>query len=114
MTRAERAVQIWPLLAYCAGQRNILTYDLLGSLIGVPPQGLGQLLGPIQGYCLLRRLPALTSIVVSETSGLPGVGFIAAEDFPRAQAEVFAHDWLSEAAPGVDDFEQALEREHAG
>jgi len=54
MTRSERAAQIWPILTLCAKQYQILTYDLLGRLIGVPRQGLGQLLEPVQSYCLIN------------------------------------------------------------
>src|SRR5262249_5096427 len=52
LTRSERATQIWPILTLCASRRQTLTYDLLGRLIGVPRQGLGQLLEPIQSYCI--------------------------------------------------------------
>ncbi len=107
MTRSERAAQLWSLLAFCASTRHVLSYEIVSRLIGVPRQGLGQLLEPIQSYCILRELPPLTSLVVSEVSGLPGEGFIAAEDVPRAQAQVFEFDWLSHDAPTVDDLEVA-------
>lgn len=94
MTRSERALQIWPVLTLCATHRQTMTYDRLGRLIGVPRVALGQLLEPIQSYCLAQNLPALTALVVSEVDGLPGTGFIAAADVPKEQARVFAHDWL--------------------
>lgn len=102
MTRAERAAQIWSLLSFCARQRQTLTYDLLGSLIGVPRPGLGQLLEPIQSFCILRDLPPLTCIVVSSESGFPGEGFIGASDVPRAQQAVFAYDWISANTPTTE------------
>lgn len=107
MNRSERAAQIWPLLVHCALHRQIVTYDQLGKLIGVPRQGLGQLLEPIQSHCILKCLPALTSLVVSQTSGMPGEGFIAAADVPKEQASVFAWPWLEGTAPTTDDFERA-------
>jgi len=110
MKKTERAAQIWSLLVLCASQRQILSYDLLSKLIGVPRPGLGQLLEPIQSYCIINRLPALTSLVVSENSGLPGEGFIAAPDLPSAQAEVFKFDWLSNQVPTVDDLELAVQK----
>lgn len=109
MTRAQRAAQIWPLLVLCGNQRQSLTYDQLSRAIGVPRPGLGQLLEPIQSYCILRGLPPLTSIVVSGVSGEPGEGFIAAADVPRAQQQVFRHDWLAEGAPTVEDLAAAVE-----
>lgn len=110
MNRYERAVQIWPLLILAAGQRQTLSYDLLGQLIGVPRVGLGQLLEPIQSYCILRELPPLTSLVVSGTSGLPGSGFIGAADVPNAQADVYRFDWLTLEKPMRDALEEAVER----
>lgn len=110
MTASERAEQIWPLLTLCATQRQILSYDLLSKSIGVPRPGLGQLLEPIQSFCILKGLPPLTCIVVSGKSGLPGKGFIAAKDVPRAQAETFAFDWLSYSVPKIEDLEKALKR----
>ena len=107
MTRGQRAAQIWPLLALCASQRQVLSYEQLSKLIGVFRPGLGQLLEPIQSYCLLQRLPALTSLVVSEVTGLPGEGFIAAPDVPQAQARVFEHPWASTLVPTSEALEAA-------
>ena len=108
MRVSERATQIWPVLALAARNRQILTYGLLGKLISVPPSGLGQLLEPIQSYCILHNLPPLSAIVVSKESGLPGTGFIAAEDVPREQMGVFDHDWLATGCPTPEALEVAV------
>lgn len=108
MNRFERAAQIWPLLALSARNRQVLTYDLVGDLIGVPRQGLGQLLEPIQSYCILGSLPALSSLVVGASSGSPGEGFIASSDVPQEQARVFARAWP--ASPTPAQFEEAAIR----
>jgi len=107
MTRGQRAAQIWAVLSVSARQRQVLSYDLLAKATGVPRAGLGQLLEPIQSYCILKKLPALTSLVVSEKTGLPGEGFIAASDVPREQAIVFAHEWLGGPVPTDEDLEAA-------
>ena len=104
MTREDRAAQIWPILVLAARNRQVLTYDLVARLIGVPRPALGGFLDPIQTYCLEKKFPALTSLVVSEISGSPGEGFIAAEDVLSAQADVFKFDWLELKAPSLDDF----------
>lgn len=104
MNKNERAIQIWPLLAFAAVNRQTLTYERLGRLIGVPRQGLGQLLDPIQSYCLRNNLPAITALVVSEKDGLPGTGFIAAQDVPAEQAKVYSLDWLSVDPPSEASF----------
>jgi len=99
MKREERAAQIWPLLTFAASLRATLTYGRLGELIGAPPVALGDWLEPIQSYCLLHNLPALTVLVVSDADGLPGEGFTGAENVPRAQADVFRHDWPRQHVP---------------
>lgn len=110
MDRFQRAFQIWPVLVLAARGRQVLSYDLLAHLIGVPRVALGQMLEPIQSYCILNRLPALTSLVVSDETGVPGLGFIAAEDVPREQSRVFRHDWLGQLAPNEEVLAQAAER----
>ena len=94
MQASDRAAQIWSMLALAALNRQVLTYRIVGRLIGVPARGLGQLLEPIQSYCILQRLDPLSSLVVSEITGLPGDGFIAAPNVPAAQSAVFDASWL--------------------
>lgn len=65
---------------------------------------LGQCLDPIYKYCKHHKLPPLTAIVVSETSGLPTGDWIEAKDILREQARVFVFDWLNEKAPSADEF----------
>jgi hypothetical protein len=109
MRVSERAVQIWSVLSLAASNRQILTYDMVSKLIGVPRHGLGQLLEPIQSYCLLERLPPLTILVVN-SKGVPGAGFIAAQDIPREQLRVFSHVWLEQAVPSPEQLAEATRR----
>lgn len=108
MKASERAAQIWTGLALAASNRQVLTYDILSKITGVPRPGLGQLLEPIQSYCLVQGLPPLTILVVSQDSGLPGAGFIAAQDIPTTQQRVFEFDWLGHGAPSVAQLEDAV------
>ena len=112
MNRSERASQIWAVLAWAARARQSLTYGQLGKLIGVPTAGLGQLLEPIQSYCISQGLPPLTALVVQQESGLPGSGFTgaSASQFARAQAEVFAKDWLEHGNPQPEKLEDAVNK----
>jgi hypothetical protein len=110
MTRSERASQIWAVLAWAARNRQSLTYRQIGQLIGVPTAGLGQLLEPIQSWCLLNKLPPLTVLVVRQETGLPGPGFTGASaaDFAKAQADVFGTDWLELGNLQPEKFEKAV------
>lgn len=108
MKSSERAAQIWPVLALAAINRQVLTYDQVGGLIGVPRVGLGQLLDPIHAYCTQHELPPLTVLVVGKETGMPGSGFTAASDIPSAQAEVFNFPWLEHSCPTPESLEQAI------
>ena len=98
MEVSERAAQIWSVLAWAATNRQVLSYSILGKLIGVPARGLGHLLEPVQLYCLLHGLPPLTILVVSEDTGLPSSGF------HRRRASLYpgASCRRAEARPGAD------------
>jgi hypothetical protein len=108
MSRFDQTAIVWPLLVFAAGNRQVLTYDLLGRLVGVPPSDLGRILEPIQSHCILKKLPPLTSIVVSGRTGVPGEGFIAAGNVPQAQAETFLFDWLNCPVPSREDYQAAV------
>lgn len=107
MTTNERAAQIWPVLAYAAAHHQVIEYDKLGQLIGVPRQGIGQLLEPIQSYCLVHEHPALTVLVVSGRTGIPGTGFFAAQDVPGEQMRVFKTIWSDIGCPTPEEFAAA-------
>ena len=76
--RCARALQCYIILIGYAQRRHVLTYGELGRLIGynkhVSVIGCNAL-GPIMSYCEREGLPALTSIVVNEQTGKPGLGF---------------------------------------
>ena len=112
MTRSERACQIWGILAWAAKNKQSMTYGHLSKLIGVPTAGLGQLLEPIQSFCILEKLPPLTILVVQQDSGLPGSGFTGAKasEFAKAQMEVFEFGWLDYGNPQPEKLEQAVQR----
>lgn len=107
MTRGQRAAQIWAVLAFAAKHDHLVTYGTLAKLIGVPAAGLGGLLEPIQSICIARNWPPLTALVVSESTGVQGSGYVAL-DGPSAFVKVFAHDWLASRPPTPEDFEEAV------
>lgn len=109
MTRYEVAARLWPLLVLSATHRQVMTYEIAGRLVGIPRQGLGAHLEPIQSYCVLNRLPPLSSLVVSSKTGLPGEGFIASADVPEAQAKAFSYPWMESPPPTVEALKSATE-----
>lgn len=110
MKVAERACQIWAVLAWAARNRQTLTYADLGKLIGVPAAGLGTLLEPIQSYCLLNKLPPLTILVVKTEGGLPGSGFTgaSASEFGSALGATLAFDWMGHGNPQPEKLADAV------
>lgn len=110
MTREQRAQQLWSILVLAARNRQVLTYEIIAQACGVPAPSIGDFLRPIQQYCSENSMPPLTSIIVNKNSGLPGEGFIAAQDVPRAQIDVFAKNWLEESAPSAERLADAYTR----
>jgi hypothetical protein len=70
-------------------------------------QGLGQVLEPIQSYCLVHELPALSSLVVGASTGVPGSGFMIDADVPQEQARTYLWSWLEMTPPTAADLEEA-------
>jgi hypothetical protein len=101
---------MWSVLALAAKNRQMLTYSMMTQLTGMMTAGVGHMLEPIQSYCLLKGWPPLTALVVSESTGLPGIGFIAAADVPKALVEVFAFNWLEHGAPSPEEFSDAVRK----
>lgn len=110
MKNHERAWQVWPLLTYAASHRQMLTYEMVGQLTGMAIPGLGAVLEPIQSYCMLTKLPPLTVLVVNKKTGLPGLGFVAADDLATALVQVFEKDWRSVGCPTPDTLLDAARR----
>lgn len=104
----QRAAQFWAVLAYAATNRQIILYSMLGKLVGMPTNALGGMLEPIQTFCQKKKLPPLTVLVVQQKSGLPGIGFIAAKDIAKAQADVFNFDWIKFGAPSPDNIKKTI------
>ncbi|MEK7780321.1 MAG: hypothetical protein AAB370_02335 [Verrucomicrobiota bacterium] len=106
MTKYERAQQLWSILVLAARNRQVLTYGMIEKATGLVRPSIGQMLSPIQNYCLNRKLPPLTILVVKDKSGMPGDGFIAAADIPKAQQDVFAYDWFDWGCPQTPELEK--------
>jgi hypothetical protein len=62
-----------------------------------------------KSYCLLNKVPPLTTLVVSKNTGLPGSGFSAVNEIPKFQIKVFEYDWLKHGCPSPENFAKAVE-----
>src|SRR5260221_10567053 len=101
MTTNDRLAQLWALLVESAHAQKVLTYELLGQMIGVPEQAIGCFLRPIQDYCNFHNLPPLTSLAltgatVSQESNATGDPF-------GERARVYFFDWFSRKSPTPDE-----------
>ena len=103
MTTFERALQIYQVLIGAAHNRQVLNYDIVGKLIGVPRQGLAQHLGHIMRFCERNALPPLTLLVVKASSGEPGEGLTTVKDAHKDREAVFAHAWYRMRPLTVED-----------
>src|ERR1043166_7647986 len=74
MTNEQRALQFWSVLVLAARSQQLLSYKSMEKLTGIPKQGVGRVLAPIQAYCKRNKLPPLTALVINEDEGLPGLG----------------------------------------
>jgi len=104
MTRAERALQIWQVLIGAAHNRQILTYEILAGLIGLPKWTQAQSLWLVANYCKQEGLPPLTVLVVEKDSGQPSTDLIT-QDLNRDRERVFNYPWLGLRPLQVGDFE---------
>jgi hypothetical protein len=71
MTKYERAQQLWSILVLAARNRQVLTYKLIEQATGLVRPSIGQMLSPIQNFCLNRQKPPLTILVVNDGNELP-------------------------------------------
>ena len=96
MTDPQRACQIWAVLMFAAGKSQTITYSELSRVTGLTGSMSGPL-GYIQEFCLIKKLPPLTVLVVRD-NGLPSRGFyaVAPDDIHKAQQCVFKHDWKTD------------------
>lgn len=100
INQSERARLAWSVLAEVARNHETITYGQLGAAIGIHHRAVRYVLGPIQDYCLEDDLPPLT-ILVNNTAGMPGTGFIAhdRDDLRSGLDAVWLYDWKLKQNP---------------
>jgi len=106
MTRSERAMQVWQILAGAAHHRQTLTYGQVAQSLEFEGAGvLAQILGCIMGYCEANGLPPLTCLVVNQETGLPGAGLTTVENLPTDREAVYRKNWFAMYPVQVADLE---------
>lgn len=108
----ERASKAWPVLIEAATSNKYLSYKDLGNAIGIHHRAVRFVLGVIQNYCLFEKLPPLTILVIN-SSGLPGSGFFAhdIDEFHSGVSLVRNFDWESHGNPFVFEGDSASQIE---
>jgi hypothetical protein len=66
---------------------------------------------PAGSAALVRQLPPLTLLVVSEVNGQPSPGVTATQQIPEERQRVFGFDWLDHPAPTPELLEQAVRQQ---
>lgn len=108
MTTFERALQIYQVLIGAAHNRQVLSYRIVGELVGLPQQGLAAHLGHIMRFCERNGLPPLTVVVVRTTSGEPGEGLTTVKDLNADREAVFSHPWYRMRPVNFEDFASTI------
>jgi hypothetical protein len=101
MTIYDRLTQLWSLLVESAHAQRVLTYDIIGQMIGVPEQAVECFLRPIQDYCHFHDLPPLTSLILGKEDGSPALDETG--DVLKKRARVYFFDWFSRKSPTPED-----------
>jgi hypothetical protein len=113
MEQSERSAQFWSVLVMAARTQQLLSYDMLEEMTGLPRFAQGKALGNILFYCRQKRLPLLPSIVLEQKTGRPGVDYPDVEDLSTEHRRVFIFDWLKHGCPKVEEFQEARDNEEA-
>jgi len=97
----ERAFRAWSLLTAAAANRSKITYAELADHLDIHPRPIRYVLAVIQDWCLREKKPPLTILVVSQSRGQPGQGFIAwdVNDLDEGYAQVYSFRWSDLANP---------------
>ena len=109
MTNAQRAMQFWPVLVLAARTQQVLGYDTMEKMTGLPRWTMTRPLGKILAYCQQNELPLLTSIVLEQGTGKPAdPSFnVPTLDLAAEHRRVFIFDWLRNGCPTLGAFEDA-------
>jgi putative restriction endonuclease len=105
----SRALQVYLILIGAARNRQILTYNVLAEMLRFKGAGVfAGILGHVMFWCKDENLPALTSLVVNQDTGLPGDGLITPENANREREKVYQFDWYSVVPPTTQQLDASF------
>lgn len=111
MDQFQRSAQFWSVLVLAAKTQQVLSYQLMERITGLPSRAQSDVLGNIWFYCKQKEFPSLTCLVISQQDGNPTPDDIHKCDVSEEQRRIFVFDWLSQPAPSVEDFRDARKKE---
>jgi hypothetical protein len=96
------ALRAYLVLIGCAARNETMTYGELAKWVKRGgPNLLSKPLDLLTVWCKANGLPALASLVVEQSTGLPAPGFtvVLRADIPAEQKRVWECDWFSFLPP---------------
>lgn len=95
INQEQRAFFTWTILTRCATNKRTISYGELAKELNLHHRAVRFILGVIQDYCLYNELPPLTILVINQSTGLPGDGFIAwdIENSADGVQKVYNYNW---------------------
>ena len=96
------------LICYAAHHRTITYGELAQRIQRGGPNLLKEPLDCLTRWCQREGLPAITSLVVEQTTGLPAPGFtvVPRDEIPAEQERVWGRDWISFLPPTIEELAQ--------
>lgn len=107
MTTYERAIQTWQVLIGAAHNRQTITGERLGELIGVGSDTLATPLHHLARWCARNGWPPITALVLGTAPGSSGEGPASGRDPGADGQRVFQHDWFKMSPLTVGGLEAA-------
>lgn len=95
MKNVERAIRIWQVLIGLARNRQTITDENLGELIGVE-NILDELIQPLkllENYCRVNELPHLVYLVILKRADIFEQNLRLTESWDKEREDVFNFEW---------------------
>jgi hypothetical protein len=108
-TEPESALRAYLVLIGRAADRQTATYAALSQqIMRGGPNLLAKPLDLLTQWCKSHGIPALASLVVEQTTGLPAPGFTAVsrDEIPAEQERVWDFDWFAIHPPTIEELSQ--------